>query len=308
MTDAVNVFPPGLRLVDADGVPISGATIEFYDAGTTDPRAVYSDSGLATSIGSTVTTDSAGYPTSDAGTTKTLVYTGSAAYKVIIKDGNGATLATHDDIVGAVVSGTGGGTDGITEAEADARYIRNPTSLFAISNIATDDIFGLWDTSRSANSGVTWANLSADLLSEWKTAGNVFATGVRMPFQQTTPPTGWTKETATAYEDAVAAFTTGTVATSGSNALSTVLKSWTFTGTVGNDTPSTAKTAAHAHDMLTGIAAGISTVSVSRADVSTGFNVASSSTGGGTAHNHSLTMNAADFTAKTVELSIGVKT
>lgn len=105
MTDSVAVFPPGYRLTDStDGSPLVGAVIEFYDAGTTTPKTVYSDDDLLTSIGTTVTTDSLGYPTSDAGTTKSLVYVGTSAYKVVIKTSGGTTISSHDDVKGAVAT------------------------------------------------------------------------------------------------------------------------------------------------------------------------------------------------------------
>lgn len=47
-------------------------------------------------------------------------------------------------------------------------------------------------------------------------------TGTRAPFQQTAAPTGWTKESNAAYEDAVMTCTTGTVGTAGTVAASTL--------------------------------------------------------------------------------------
>lgn len=81
MVDSVQVFPPGFRVQDTSGVPVSGALIKFYNAGTTTAKPVYSDAGLTTSLGSVVTCDAAGAPTSD-GSAKTLIYTGTASYKV----------------------------------------------------------------------------------------------------------------------------------------------------------------------------------------------------------------------------------
>ena len=103
MTDSVAVWPPGFRLTDSTtGAPMSGAVVEFYDAGTTNPKSVYADSDLLTSIGTTVTTNALGYPTSDAGTTRSLVYVGTAAYKIVIKTSDNVTIATHDNVKGAV--------------------------------------------------------------------------------------------------------------------------------------------------------------------------------------------------------------
>ena len=48
-------------------------------------------------------------------------------------------------------------------------------------------------------------------------AGNIFASGTRMLFQQTAAPTGWTKESAAAYNDAALRFTTATATPTGGN-------------------------------------------------------------------------------------------
>lgn len=102
MTDSVAVFPAGYRLTDSStGAPLSGAVIYFYDAGTTTPKTVYSDKNLSSSLGSSVTTDALGYPTSD-GISKTLIYVGTTSYKVVIKNSAGSTIAEHDNVKGAV--------------------------------------------------------------------------------------------------------------------------------------------------------------------------------------------------------------
>jgi hypothetical protein len=104
MTDSVYAFPPGERLTDdSTGAPLSGGKAKFYDAQTTNPKTVYSDAALTVELGTDVVTDSLGYPTSD-GTTRTLVYVGTAPYKIVLEDADGNTIATHDDIPGAVVS------------------------------------------------------------------------------------------------------------------------------------------------------------------------------------------------------------
>jgi hypothetical protein len=48
-----------------------------------------------------VTCDSGGYPTSD-GNAKTLIYTGTTAYKVTLKNAAGVTIWSHDNIAGAL--------------------------------------------------------------------------------------------------------------------------------------------------------------------------------------------------------------
>lgn len=103
MTDSVAVWSPGIRALDANGDPVPGARLKFFDAGTTDPKEVYSDSGLLVSLGTVVYCDSGGYPVASEGSsTKVQIYVGDAAYKLIITDADDATIATHDNIKGAV--------------------------------------------------------------------------------------------------------------------------------------------------------------------------------------------------------------
>ena len=107
MPDAIAVLPPGFRLHNGSNTLISGGTIEFYNAGTAVARTVYSDSGLSSSLGSTVYTNSVGVPVASSGSaTAVIVYTGASAYKVIIKDGSGSTLITLDNIKGALDTST----------------------------------------------------------------------------------------------------------------------------------------------------------------------------------------------------------
>jgi hypothetical protein len=107
MTDSVAVFTPGQRLTNSTtGAPLSGAVVRFYTAGTTTPKTVYADQDLTTALGTSVTTDSLGYPTSD-GSTKSLVYTDTSAYKARIETSAGVLIVEHDNVKGAVEAGTG---------------------------------------------------------------------------------------------------------------------------------------------------------------------------------------------------------
>lgn len=103
MTDSTQVFDPGFRVTDSNGDPVSGAKIKFYAATTTTPRTVYSDSGLSSSLGSTVYCGSDGVPVASQGSsTEVLVYTGTTAYKVVITDSSDTEILTFDNIKGAL--------------------------------------------------------------------------------------------------------------------------------------------------------------------------------------------------------------
>jgi len=103
MSDSIAILPPGWRALDDSGNLVPGARLNFYAAGTTTPRAVYSDSSLSTSLGSLITCDAYGYPTSD-GSTRVSLYTGTTAYKLAISDADGVNIVTHDNLRGATAS------------------------------------------------------------------------------------------------------------------------------------------------------------------------------------------------------------
>lgn len=100
--DSIAVLSPLDRATDANGDPVPGAVLYFYEAGTSTPKTVYSDSDLTQSLGTSVVCDAGGFPTSD-GSTRVMIYTGTAAYKLVVKDADGVTLWTLDDIPGAPV-------------------------------------------------------------------------------------------------------------------------------------------------------------------------------------------------------------
>jgi hypothetical protein len=75
--------------------------LHFFDAGTSNTRTVYSNYGLSTALGVTVTCDSGGFPTSD-GNSKVEVYTGTSPYKVTLKNSAGTTQWSLDNVVGAL--------------------------------------------------------------------------------------------------------------------------------------------------------------------------------------------------------------
>ena len=102
MTDSIRVFDPGYRVTDQNGAVVPGALIKFFDAGTTTPKTVYSNSGLTVGLGSIVTCDAYGAPAS--GGVGVLIYTGIAAYRVQIYTSGGVLIPgmDFDNIKGAL--------------------------------------------------------------------------------------------------------------------------------------------------------------------------------------------------------------
>ena len=309
MANATAVFSPGQRLVDETGTPYSGCAIYFFEAGTTTEKVVYADSELTTQLGATVYTDSAGYPVIAAGsTTKTLVYTDSDSFKIRIVDPNAVTVAEHDNCKGAVVASSSEGGSYLTQDAADVRYVRNPNALAGVSSVTTGDKLPLFSASSAGNRNIDYSDLSATLLADWKTVGHVFSAGARIGFQQTTVPTGWVKETSSTYNDSTMIITSGTAGTGGTHGASTVVVVHTPTGTVGNYTLATADIASHTHP-VTAAADGGGTYGLVAGGGSfqLGKSLTTSATGGGGAHNHSLTMNTLNLDSKYVTFCIGQK-
>jgi len=123
-----------------------------------------------------------------------------------------------------------------------------------------------------------------------------FAAGTRMLFQQTSAPTGWTKETSATYNDAALRIVTGTAGTGGATAFTSVFVSGLSTGAF---TLTTSEMPAHTHmerdssghDIHDG-GAGASDWAIPQTGPTTLATTVlqTGSTGGGAAHAHTLNM------------------
>jgi len=126
------------------------------------------------------------------------------------------------------------------------------------------------------SNGTTWTSAAP---------GGGFASGTRMAFQQTSAPTGWTKDTTAGLNDSIMRIVTGSASSGGSTAFST------FNGqsSVGATTLSTAQMPAHTHTSLEYITNYAIALSSCSGDQPGGGNTGS--TGGGGSHTHSITTN-----------------
>lgn len=115
-----------------------------------------------------------------------------------------------------------------------------------------------------------------------------FPSGTRLAFQQTTAPTGWTKDTAAAINDSILRLVTGTVGSGGSTAFS----SFNGQSATGATTLSTAQMPSHNHLHMINGEIGGSTAGWSlapRYDLVYPTAISTSSAGGGGSHTHPLT-------------------
>ena len=113
-----------------------------------------------------------------------------------------------------------------------------------------------------------------------------FPAGTRMSFQQSSAPTGWTKDTTAAINDSILRLVTGSVTTGGTTGFST----WNAQTATGATTLSTSEIPSHTHS-LPGGASGAAVGFYSPVEGGAGYNYTSGSTGGGGSHTHSLTQS-----------------
>lgn len=84
---------PREQVFDANGHPLSGAKLYFYETGTTTPEDTFSDSGLTTPNANPVVADSAGRFSE-------IYLTAAQTYKVVLKDSADTTIWTADPVTG----------------------------------------------------------------------------------------------------------------------------------------------------------------------------------------------------------------
>lgn len=139
--------------------------------------------------------------------------------------------------------------------------------------------------------------------------GPEFPAGTRLAFQQTTPPTGWTKVTDAAYNNVAFRLVTGSVSSGGSEDFTTAFASRTPTGTVGATTLTASQIPELSGQVLAGDGAGAGATIAANSrgfagnSGNTGF-VSNSglikvnNSGGGGSHTHTWTGDALSFAVK----------
>jgi len=119
---ATLITQPLFRVFDADGAPLAGGKLFFYEAGTTTPKDTYTDSGAGTANANPVILDAEG----------AAQVWGDGTYKVVIKDSADATLSTVDDInVPGLPAVDGGGAD-------DGKLLGVTGSTYTLTDTLTD--------------------------------------------------------------------------------------------------------------------------------------------------------------------------
>lgn len=91
---------PHQQFFDNSGNPLSGGSLETYAAGTSTPKATYSDNTLGSSNPTTITLNSAGRPSVSGN--EVALYLAPGGYKAILKNSAGTTIWTQDNITSSI--------------------------------------------------------------------------------------------------------------------------------------------------------------------------------------------------------------
>lgn len=123
---AVLLTPPRLQFFDNNGDPLAGGLVYTYTAGTTTPKATYTDQGALTPNANPVVLDSAG---------RASIWV-SGSYKIVVKTSAGVTISTDDNV-------TSFSSGAVSSAVTDSGFvIQNASDLtkqvqFSASSITT---------------------------------------------------------------------------------------------------------------------------------------------------------------------------
>lgn len=89
---AVLLTPPYLQFLDDNGAPVANGFVYTYIAGTTTPKATYTDNTASTQNTNPIQLDSSGIPQPNG----SIWIEGS--YKIVVTDADGATISTTDNV------------------------------------------------------------------------------------------------------------------------------------------------------------------------------------------------------------------
>jgi len=150
----------------------------------------------------------------------------------------------------------------------------------------------------------------------WVSIGPEFSSGTKVVLGQTSAPTGYTKVSDAAYNDAALRMVTGSVTpTGGSVAFTTAFTSQTPAGTVGGTALTTAQLPSHNHNLgstyrfLTSPYSDTGMIDDNGAQrgMTSGDIINTSSTGSGDTHTHTFTGTAINLAVKYVDVCLFTK-
>lgn len=134
-----------------------------------------------------------------------------------------------------------------------------------------------------------------------------FPAGTRMLFQQTTPPPGYSKDTATVgLNNAGLRLVTGSVVNGGTDDFTTIFASRALSGSVQNTTLDITQIPSHSHN-FPGAVLGNSPTGSGATRVENQSTLTTDPVGGGQPHSHGLTLNNLNMAVRYFDFTIGVR-
>lgn len=223
MATYVPIAPYPIQVMDSNGDPLASGTLTFFLSGTATPTNLFSDN-IGTSIGTSLTLDSSGYPSSG-GNVITLFRDLATDVKIVCKNSGGTTIWTADtlntllDRLGSTANGDGASLISIEDTAANFTATNVEAALAEIiSDLAS-----------------TAVNLGASTVGVEDSAANFTGTDVEAVLAECAPGSRAASTTQTGVVELLttAETKTGTDTTRAltADALHNVLLSFTWTGT-----------------------------------------------------------------------------
>ena len=208
---------------------------------------------------------------------------------VLALTSSGVTVTGTLNVSGSPISVSAGGT-GAASQTAYAVLAGGTTSTGAYQSVASVGTSGQVLMSNGAGALPTFQTISTQ----------AFPSGTKMSFYQTAAPTGWTKDTTAALNDAILRIVTGDAGVTGG---STAFSTWAAVTSTSSYTLATADIPSHSHNVNTFLntSGGANTVSVYNQQTNA-VSLTTSSTGGGGGHSHGVSsqnLKYADFIVAT---------
>ena len=206
---------------------------------------------------------------------------------VLALTSSGVTVTGTLNVSGSPISVSAGGT-GAASQTAYAVLAGGTTSTGAYQSVASVGTSGQVLMSNGAGALPTFQTISTQ----------AFPSGTKMSFYQTAAPTGWTKDTTAALNDAILRIVTGDAGVTGG---STAFSTWAAVTSTSSYTLATADIPSHSHTVICRSGAG----AVERVATETGAQLDRSLTnnaGGGGGHSHGVSsqnLKYADFIVAT---------
>jgi hypothetical protein len=214
---------------------------------------------------------------------------------------NQNTTGTASNVTGTVAIANGG----TGQTTANASY--NALSPMTTAGDITYEASGGIATRLPIGSAGQVLTVSSGLPAWAAAGGGGFPAGTLMLFQQTSAPTGWTKQTT--HDNKALRVVSGTAGSGGSAAFTTAFGTPSVSGSVSATTLSESQMPSHTHGVTANFAYyGSSDIAWGQGYGAGSGTKTSNATGGGSSHTHSLSSATATINVQYVDLIIASKT